>query len=183
MNMISLDKKVRIPAYLHELHGSQASITDLVITYMAAVISAIVILYLAASVPLPNYKFILLGLLALDLAGGVVSNFTESTNSFYTNHPTRRYLFIALHIVQPLLLIWIFPVDATVIGSISLYTLIAVLLINRLEDHHKQRGYAAFLMAIGVSFSFLVSISQAVVHLMLVLFIIKLVVAFAVRWK
>jgi len=42
---------------------------------------------------------------------------------------------------------------------------------------------ALFLMVIGLSITFLVNEMQPIVHLMLTLFVVKLIVAFAIRWK
>jgi len=85
--MKAFDKKVAIPSYLHELHGKQASVFDLLVNYTTAIIATIIILYLAKDLSLEPYKLIILGVLALDLAGGVFSNFTEGTNNYYIEKP------------------------------------------------------------------------------------------------
>ena len=181
--MEMLDKKVSIPSYLHELHGKQASVFDLLVVYAAAILSTAIMLYLVWDLAFPTYKMIILAVLALDLAGGVVSNLTEGTNTYYMEKPKRRYVFIGLHVVQPAILIWLFPSDVLAISMISLYTLTAMAVINSMTDHVRQRVSGSFLMAIGLSITFIVGIIQPIVHLMLVLFVIKLIVAFAVRWK
>lgn len=94
-----------------------------------------------------------------------------------------RYLFIMLHVVQPLLLLWLFPKDLIEILIISIYTLIAMIIIDSIEKHSRQRVLGAFLMVIGISISFLMDDIEAVVHLVLILFMIKLIMAFAVKWK
>jgi hypothetical protein len=181
--MKAFDKKVTIPSYLHELHGKQASVFDLLVNYISAIIATIIILYLACDLALEPYKLIILGVLALDLAGGVVSNFTEGTNNYYTEKPKMRYVFIGFHVVQPLVMIWIFPNDWVGIAVISIYTLIAMTIINSIKEHLRQRVYGAFLMVVGLSISFLAANMQPIVHLMLILFVVKLIVAFAIRWK
>lgn len=181
--MKAFDKKITIPSYLHELHGKQANIFDLVVNYTTAIIATLVILYLARDLSLATYKLIILGVLALDLAGGVVSNFTQGTNNYYIEKPKMRYVFIAFHVVQPLVLIWLFPGDLVGISVISMYTLVAMTVINSIEEHLRQRVYGAFLMVVGLSISFLVGEMQPIVHLMLILFVVKLIVAFAIRWK
>lgn len=181
--MKAFDKKVAIPSYLHELHGKQASVFDLLVNYTTAIIVTMIILYLAWDLSLEPYRLIILGVLALDLAGGVVSNFTEGTNKYYIEKPTMRYVFIVFHLVQPLVLIWLFPNDWVGIAIISVYTLIAMTVINSIREHLRQRVYGAFLMVIGLSISFLVGEMQTIVHLMLLLFVVKLVLAFAVRWE
>lgn len=181
--MKALEKKVAIPAYLHELHGKQATVFDLLANYTTAIIAAIVVLYLAQDLSLAPYKVIILGVLALDLAGGVVSNFTEGTNSYYLEKPKMRYLFIAFHLIQPLVLIWLFPGDLPGISIISIYTLIAMTIINSIQEHLRQRVFGISLMVVGLSLSFLIGELQPIVHLMLILFVVKLIVAFAIRWK
>lgn len=181
--MKAFDKKVAIPAYLYELHGKQASIYDLLINYLTAVIATIIVLYLAWDSSLATYKMVILGILGLDLAGGVVSNFTEGTNTYYIEKPRMRYVFIAFHVVQPLVLIWLFPANLVGIAVISSYTLIAMTIINSIKEHLKQRVYGASLMVIGLALSFLVGEMYPVVHLMLILFVIKLIIAFAIRWE
>lgn len=181
--MKAFEKKVSIPSYLHELHGKQASIFDLLINYTTAIIAALIILFLARDLSLATYKLVILGVLALDLAGGIVSNFTEGTNNYYIEKPKMRYVFIAFHVIQPLVLIWLFPNDLVGIAIISIYTLIAMTVVNSIQEHLRQRVYGAFLMVIGLSITFLVNEMQPIVHLMLILFVVKLIVAFAIRWK
>ena len=181
--MKALDKRMAIPGPLHELHGKQASIRDLLLNYAAAVIATLIILHLSRGLSLSAFKMVILGALALDLAGGVVSNFTEGTNAYYTEKPGMRYLFIAFHIVQPVVLIWLFPSEFAGIAIISIYTLIAALAVNRLKEHARQRVYSAFLTVTGLSLSFLIGEIEPAVHLMLIFFIVKLIMSFAVRWK
>jgi len=181
--MKALDKKVTIPSYLHELHGKKASILDILVNYTAAIIATLIILYLAKDLSLATYKLVVLGVLGLDLAGGVVSNFTEGTNNYYIEKPKMRYVFIAFHVVQPLVLIWLFTSDVAGIAVVSIFALIAMTVINSIQEHLRQRVYGAFLMVIALSLTFLVNEMQPIVHLMLILYVVKLIVAFAIRWK
>jgi len=142
--MKAFEKKVSIPSYLHELHGKQASIFDLLINYTTAIIAALIILFLARDLSLATYKLVILGVLALDSAGGIVSNFTEGTNNYYIEKPKMRYVFIAFHVIQPLVLIWLFPNDLVGIAIISIYTLIAMTVVNSIQEHLRQRVYGAF---------------------------------------
>lgn len=181
--MKTLDKIVKIPAFLHELHGEQASIFDLLITYLTAIVVTIVVLFLARDTPLENYKLIILGILAFDLSGGVIANFTQSTNTYYAKNLKLRYVFILFHVVQPLVLMWLFPMNLIGIAFISVYTLLAIFLVNFIKEHLKQRVSSAFLVVIGLSIIFLFVKMQPTVYLMLVLYVIKLIMGFAVIWK
>ncbi|MEM9834183.1 MAG: hypothetical protein AAF944_26355 [Bacteroidota bacterium] len=181
--MKALSRKITIPNYLHEIHGKQALLVELLITYVTGIIATIVTLYLAWDSSLSVYQFVLLGILALDLAAGVVANLTPGAKAYYSESARRRYLFIAFHVLQPVLLMWIFPAQALSIGWVAGYTLLAMTFVNSLQEPSAQRVYAFFLLVVGILLLFLLGISAAVVQLMLILFVIKLVVAFAVRWK
>ncbi len=178
-----LEKKISIPLALHELHGKQSTILDLLLTYTIAVFSVIVALYLASHSFDEIHKFIVLGILVFDLSGGVVSNFTEGTATYYHDKPKARFIFIALHVIQPLVLIWLFTDNIIGIAVVSTYALIATVIINHTKEHPKQRVHGAFLTVVGLTISFLVGEMQPVVHLMLMLLVVKLVMAFAIRWK
>ncbi len=78
--MKTFDKKVNIPSYLHELHGKQSSIFDLLVNYTTVISITSIIIYLGLNLSLTTFKLFILGILAFDLSGGVVSNFTDGTN-------------------------------------------------------------------------------------------------------
>ena len=180
--MKTLNSKVSIPSPLHEFHGKQASVLDLLLTYSIAVFTTIVMLHLAGNAFSEVYKFLVLGILAFDLSGGIVSNFTKGTTAYYRENLKARTVFIALHVIQPLLMIWLFPETTLVIATLSLYTLSALLIVNSIQQSVNQRVLAAFFTALGIPCCFLFDEVHAAVHLFLLLFLIKLSLAFAVRW-
>lgn len=171
------------PPYLHEFHGKQARILDLLLTYSVAAFATILTLHLASHSFTETYKFVILGILAFDLSGGVVSNFTEGTNSYYREKPKARSVFIALHIIQPLLIVWLFADSAFVIMALSIYTLISLIIVNNIKQYVNQRVLAGFFTTLGITTSFLFNDISEVVHLLLILFLVKLTLAFAVRWE
>jgi len=181
--MKTLDKKVNIPHYLYELHGKQASIFDLLITYCAAIVFPFIILYLARDMPLSVIKMIALGIISFDVGGGVVANFTQGTNAYYSENLKLRYRFIAMHVIQPLVLIWLFPNALLPIAIISVYTLSSMIFVGNISEHFRQRMVSSFLTFLGLVITFALNISQPIVHIMLIMFIFKLVMAFSVQWK
>jgi hypothetical protein len=181
--MSKLDSKLSIPRFLHELHGEKASIFDLLMVYTAALFTSLALLYLIGDLSLSVPKMVIFGFLALDLSGGVAANFTNGTNLYYNEKPDKRYLFIAFHTVQPFVLIWLFPGEWYGISILSLYTLTAVILITRIESHVKQRVLAALLAVIGLTLSFTVAQFHPAIHLLLILFVLKLIVSFSVVWE
>ncbi|GAB3162876.1 hypothetical protein [Telluribacter humicola] len=181
--MAILDKTVKVPKALHELHGVEASAFDLLITYSTVLLVTALVLIEAGSYQLTATRFILLGALTMDLAGGVVSNFTKATNDYYSASPSKRYVFILLHVIQPCLLWWVFPNEGVVIAAVAIYTIAAMTLINLVRTHEKQRVLAAFLLVGGLSMLFLLPGRSPMLTLLLALFEVKLILAFPVRWK
>lgn len=180
--MEALNRKVEIPLFLQELHGKEASVVDLFFTYLTAFVITGLILYSAIDVPMSIFKFILLGLLAFDLSGGIVANFTQGTTNYYAESHKRRYVFIGLHIIQPIMLAWIFPKDLASIYVAAAYTILATLITNSLKKEERQRFLASVFVTMGLSLVFLISPESKVVYFMLVLFIVKLILAFSVKW-
>ncbi|BFP41704.1 hypothetical protein FGF1_25490 [Flavobacteriaceae bacterium GF1] len=152
-----LARKVSIPMVLHELHGQQSTLLDLLLTYTIAILTTMAALHLAAHSFDGTYKFVILGILVFDLSGGVVSNFTEGTTKYYSDKPKARSIFIVLHVIQPLVLVWLFPENVMAVAIISTYTLMAMIVVNHIKEHPKQRVCGAFFMAVGLTSSFLVS--------------------------
>jgi len=181
--MNSTDRKVKIPKALHELHGCEASIFDLWVNYITGISVTILILYLASRLDLSLIKMILLGILALDLAGGVVSNFTSGTSKYYAGNRKLRIIFIAVHFVQPLLLSWIFPESAFSILAISSFSLLAAIVINNLSHYHLQKTLAPSLTVTGIILILMMGIDTLPLLIMMLLFVIKLALAFPVKWN
>lgn len=152
-------------------------------TYSAGVTMTALILFQTTELPIPTHKRLLLGLLALDVAGGVVSNFTQGTSDYYAERRSRRTVFLALHVLQPVLLMWVFPADGLAIAALSGYAIVAAIAVNGLQNGDKQRNFAALLAVLGIGAAFAFSFSHPMLLLLVLLFIIKLIVAFAVRWR
>lgn len=181
--METLNRKIKIPLFLQELHGKEATIADLIFTYLTALVATGLILYSACDIHMGVFKFIILGLLAFDLSGGVVANFTQGTTDYYAESPKRRYVFMGLHLIQPIVMAWIFPEDWASIYVAASYTLLATIVASSLKEEGKQRVLAGVLVTMGLSIVFLMSPESKVVHFMLVLFIVKLILAFSVKWR
>lgn len=180
--MNSTDRKVKIPKALHELHGREASMFDLWVNYITGISVTVLILHLSSSLDLPMLKMILLGILALDLSGGVVSNFTSGTSKYYAANRRLRNVFIAVHFVQPLLLSWIFPASAFSILAISSFSLLSCIVINTLKHYQQQKTLAPFLTVTGIILTLMMGIDTLPLLIMMLLFVMKLALAFPVKW-
>ena len=140
------DKKIKIHKLGNELFGRETTLLDLLAIFVGSFSLAIVTLLVTWGLDLSLIKKIVLTLLALDIGGGVVANFTIGTSSYYAESSKKRDLFILFHILQPLLLAWIYSSDLYVILTITLYTLASSLLTLKLKDNNIQRVTGATLL-------------------------------------
>lgn len=177
-----LDKKIKLPGIFHEFHGVETTYFDLIITYLASSIITSVIMLHDPLKPDNSVKLVLLAILSLDIVGGVISNFTKSTSLHYSRSNKKRLLFISIHFLQPIGLIWIFYESAVTIIIIASLTLICSLVINSILDLNRKITYSVFLTIVVITCTILSPISNDVLKLLLVLFNIKLILAFPVNW-
>lgn len=174
-------REVTVPRPLHYLHGTSALVLELCLNYGLVVVTGLTLFFMSQELMLPPAKRMLLIALAMDLAGGVISNFTTGTSQFYWQCAKRRSLFICLHVMQPLLLIWIFPQNIESICVLALYTLLAAVCVNRITDHAAQKVVAVSLVTMGFLLLHFWSLPQ-LLYLAMTLFQIKLILSFAVKW-
>ncbi|MDN5216943.1 hypothetical protein QQ020_33035 [Fulvivirgaceae bacterium BMA12] len=178
-----LKRKIKIPKFLHEVHGHESSLEELIFNYITVLFVTGILVIMAKDLSLSTFKLAICVLLAIDLSGGVVSNFMEGTNRYYAESSKRRYIFISLHIIQPLLMYWIFPDEGINIMLMTLYTLSTMSIVNGIKKQERQRFLAAVFMMSGIALAFALNITYSVLLLMLVMFTIKLILSFAVRWR
>jgi hypothetical protein len=129
-----------------------------------------------------TFKLILLTILALDIAGGVIANFTKGTNNYYSESLRKRYLFIFFHLLQPSILIWIFPNELQAILGISIYTLISSIIVLNVKKQYNQKIIAITLLLLCLILSTLLNYSDLLTQLLMQLFSLKLILAFSVNW-
>ena len=108
--MLLLDKKIKIPKALHDLHGEENTVGNLLLVYIAAFIGATTVTHYANLLDksLALWKFGILFVLSLDIFGCVVANFSKSTNEYYSGKKNLQYLFVSLHIFHPLVFWFVF---------------------------------------------------------------------------
>ncbi|MFW5687911.1 MAG: hypothetical protein ACOCXV_03185 [Bacteroidota bacterium] len=177
------NKKVKIPGALHEIHGREAYLFDILVNYATGIGATVFILFLSTNLDLSMLKMILLGILALDLSGGVVSNFTSGTSNYYAASNKLRILFIGIHFIQPLLLGWIFADYWPAIAIIGSFSLLAAFLINSLHHYHLQKTVAPFFLVAAIIITVISNIDNAPLFIMMLLFVVKLILAFPVKWE
>jgi hypothetical protein len=175
------NKKIKVPNYLHELHGEYPDIFTLIGTYLASIISGILVIVFTNNLGLPVWKSILLFVLYADIAGGVISNFSSSTKDYYRTNKSLRLPFILMHLIHPALFILIFPDFADYFIYVGLFTILACLILSRINKIEIQLTTALFLLLLGTSFSFCFKIPVNFLFSFAPLFMTKLIIGFSVN--
>jgi len=175
------DKEVTIPKALRELHGETARLSTLVLVYLAGLIAAGVVVIHLLPVGLPAWKTLLVAILYLDIASGVVANLSTSTNQYYKDKPKLRTVFALLHVLHPAGFILVLPQAWPYFVFTGLFTLGAIFLMDHFHDTERQHNLAALLVVAGVMLSFFFALPYVFLYSFAPLFLMKLVLGFAVR--
>ena len=181
--MNTLNRKVNIPKFLQELHGKQTRRIDLLLTYFSAILCTALVWWMVRDLSISLFKMVILCFLTFDISGGVIANFTDGTQAYFSGLKGLRYKFIALHLLQPAFLMWLFPNDIIYISIISVFTLVAITILNGIKNGTDQRIWASFFALFGIALSFVFNEIEPVVHFLMVLYIVKLVIAFSIQWN
>ncbi|PKN96169.1 MAG: hypothetical protein CVU43_22110 [Chloroflexi bacterium HGW-Chloroflexi-5] len=176
-----LTQEINIPKVLHELHGEKARLSSLLLVYLTAMVVGGIALWQMVPLELPVWKVILAVIIFLDIGGGVTANLTSSTNQYYQRKVRLRPIFLAMHVVHPLLLMLVFPQNVWFLLFVMIYTLGSAFGVNLIKDQEMQQTAAGALVAVGVCLVVLFPVSFAILYVFAPLFMAKLILGFAVR--
>lgn len=176
------NKKIKVQGFLSELFGREITGLDLFLILYGSITLTIAAQMVCVEIELSLSKKILLAFLTLDIGGGVVANFTEGTNNYYAESLKRRYLFIAIHILQPLALSWIFADNRFVILTLAVYTLVCSFIVTGIKRKSIQKTVAATMLLIVTILTFLLDPLPQALLLILLVYSIKLILSFSVNW-
>ena len=180
------DRTLRIPRFLHELHGEETSLPALACTYSAAVAAgAAAWVGLAPARPL-WWRLAIAVLVFADVGGGVVANFSAGTMRYYRERPRLRVFFLLAHLVQPALLTLAFPAASPAFIFAGLFTVGSGLAVTAIRDVEAQQSVAALLATVGTLGAALIGAAfiAAAPPILLAfapLFMLKIIVGFSVR--
>lgn len=175
-------KKLKVHKLLYDLFGRETSRLDLFLILVGSICLTIATQIFCFGSELSLVKKILIAFVTLDIGGGIIANFTEGTNNYYSEDLKRRYLFIGVHILHPLILSWIFLNNILAILMLTVYTLISSSIVTSTKQKNTQKILAATMLLIGVILTFLFSFSPPVLQLILLVYSIKLILSFSVNW-
>ena len=176
------NNKIQVHRVLRELFGRETTKFALLAIIISAFSFAVLTLILNWNIDISILKKIALTLLAFDIGGGVVSNFTQGTNNYYAESLRKRYLFILFHLIQPSILIWIFPNDLPAILGVWIFTLTSSIFVLHIKKNYNQRIVAISLLILCLILSSFLNYSNTSTQIIMQLFSIKLILAFSVNW-
>jgi membrane glycosyltransferase len=178
----SHSNKIKVHRLLRELFGLETTRFDLLAIIISAVSFAALTLILNSNSAALATKAIVLIILALDIGGGVVANFTTGTNNYYAESLQKRYLFVVFHLLQPSVLIWIFPNELLPILGVSIFTLTSSLIVLNIKKNYSQRIIAVTLLLLSLILSTILNYTDPLAQVIMQLFSVKLILAFSVNW-
>jgi hypothetical protein len=176
------NKKIQVHKFLSEVFGRETSMFDLLAIIICSISFAVLTLFVKWNADITITKKIILTILALDIGGGVVANFTTGTNFYYAESLRKRYLFVLFHLLQPSILIWIFPSDLIAILGVSLFTLTSSIIVLNIKKHYNQRIVAITLLLLSSILSTLLPYTERLTQMMMQFFSLKLIFSFSVNW-
>ena len=174
------NRKVNVPKYLYELHGDNPNLYTLFTTYLTGLIAGFLVIA-TIGFRMPVWKTILLFILYTDIAGGIVANFSSSTNHYYQINSKLRLVFILLHFIHPVLFILLFPNSAFYFAFVGVFTIISCLILNTIRVVEDQQTIASFCIVIGIIVSFSFNLPFVVLYSFAPLFMVKLINGFSVK--
>lgn len=176
------NKKIQVHKFLGEIFGRETTTFDLLVIIISSVSFAVLTLFVKWNADITIIKKIILTILALDIGGGVVANFTTGTNNYYAESLRKRYLFVLFHLLQPSILIWIFPSELIAILGVSLFTLTSSIIVLNIKKEYYQRIVAITLLLLSLILSTLLSFTDQLTQVIMHFFALKLILAFSVNW-
>ena len=176
------NNKIQVHRVLRELFGRETTKFALLAIIISAFSFAVLTLILNWNIDISILKKFALTLLAFDIGGGVVSNFTPGTNKYYAESLRKRHLFILFHLIQPSILIWIFPNDLPAILGVCIFTLTSSIFVLNIKKIYNQIIVAISLLNFCLMLSSFLNYANTSTQIIMLLFSIKLILAFSVNW-
>lgn len=175
--MNTVNKTINIPKSLWKLHGKEAYKSDLILTYLLAII--VMIFNMLNIKDLALWEIIIVAVLSVDIGGGVISNFTKGTINYYRESDLSPHLFVWFHALQTLALMFVynaFYIPAAVIMAVAM-TGASIAVIFRKTDFQLQ--ISVFFFALVVLLSSFYPELPIPLNTLLLLMSFKLIVGFA----
>jgi hypothetical protein len=176
-------RDVTIPRAIQVLHGECATVSGLLVVYSTAAVFGVLALVFAWSrvADLPWWKSALLFLVAACASGGVVANFSASTDRYYARRPGLRWAFIFVHVIGPAALYFLFDGRLAYWVFLYVYTVAAASIVNVIQERNRQEVAAASLLVLDIVILLPIGLAAPFLGWYGPVYMIKMISAFAVR--
>lgn len=175
-----MEKEIKIPVFLQELHGEKTTVSALWATYLSSVITTVTLYFLLVGPGFEVWQKVLFCILTADISAGVIANFTSPVKDYYAKRPKLKPLFLLLHVVHPLLLTLIFPGNFSFFIYPAVFTLMGSFILLAIKNADNQKYVASFLMVLGLLLIFILPTEDKNLEIIPVLYMIKLILGFSV---
>ena len=173
----------KVPKFFREILGKETTLMEVMIIIIFTLLASSSVLIITANEwqVLKIYQIIVLVILVLDIYGGVIANFTYSTNEYYSNGSNkRRLIFLAIHI-QPIILTLVlgeFLMASLTVWSI---TIVGALIVNSYKGRNIQQVIGGLIMVINLLIVILfLSYLPKYLLILYMFYVIKVCFSFAV---
>lgn len=173
---------VSVPKALQELHGEKTNILNIVLVYVGGIFSAIISMLELFPKNIEVWKLAVTFLLFIDITGGVISNMTFATNQYYYKRQKLKIVFIATHIIQPLLFSLMFLEYLSYMVFIYIVTMIACITLYKIKSSDTQRVIGSSFLIIGVAGTiYLFKFNIFSIMFIGIMYMVKLILGFSVK--
>ena len=161
---------------LNLLHGETPTKINLCLIYGIGFIASIILFSHYSQNT--GIERVIRGIVGLDIVGGIIANLSTSTKKWWQSQSKYvQYLFLVLHIIQPIIFGYILDVDLKMMLSLFMYVLICGLILINLGKE-LNRIFAVIFAGIGI----LVFSHIGMQDWFFIAYIFKLVVGFCIKW-
>jgi len=177
-------KEITINNAFKEWLGEKPTWGDLLVTFGTAAIATVMLVLgnYTELAGLSLWQSILFIVVAFDIIGGCVANFTESTDWYYSRNAAKRWVFLAEHIVHITLLYLASGGYLLFWSSVFIYTIGSGAIVQTIQSRRLQQLIAGSLVTIGcMLFYGIYEIEIPLLQWFPALFMVKIIIGFAVR--
>lgn len=174
-------KPIIMPAYLHEIFGERQSAGAIaaILLFGGAVTAVLCAAFPSMLAETEFWRGLAAVVLIFDICAGCIANFTPSTNHYYAARRKHRLVFIAVH-VHIIAIAALLGTDLLYSAAVWGYTIVGASVVNGLMGRRSQLFVAALLLAVGLSVIPMLPGIQLYMAVVLQLFVLKVLFAFAV---
>jgi hypothetical protein len=130
---------------------------------------------------LPLWRSILFVVVAFDIIGGAIANFSVSTDRYYSQNRKKRWLFFAEHMVHFLLLYLAIGGNIRFWVFIFAYTMVGGIIVDQIRERRIQEMAAPVFVTVGCLLFYGFDLLIPFMEWFPAVFMIKIILGFSVR--